>query len=126
GDITWPFARLAFAYVAVTNSTSETLILGSGSPMDYCMLVKGKSGWSPAPFGSPFGDAQLPKLLPGEGFMLGAAIPRDTPCKVEVSYLNDRLSSRIWQKLPSWLKKKLWWASPWRTATTEVIDLSRL
>jgi len=120
--------RLVFAYVAVTNSTKETLVLGSDRPTRCCVLLKGKSGWSPEPFGSHFFfySTPPPKLLPGESFMFGAGIPRDTLCKVGVNYLNDRLSARIWQKLPPWLTKKLSWASPWRTATTEVIDLSRL
>src|SRR5262245_22416097 len=117
---------LAFVLVAVTNSTKETLDLGSGG---CSVLLKGKSGWkSPELVNFTFSSFQSipPKLLPGEGFTFGVGIPSDTPCKVGVNYLNDRLSGRVWQKLPRWLARTLSWASPWRTATTEVIDLNRL
>jgi len=115
------------ARIAVTNNTEQTLILQGRSSFEA--LKQTESGWRGVDFKGayflPLGP--LPsKLPPGQGFTFGVVLPTDTPCKVGVNYLSGRLSGRLWQKLPDWLTKKLSWASPWRTATTEVIDLSRL
>ena len=103
------------ALVAVTNKTKEAFVLGSV----YCLSA---SDYVFRPRRVP---SRPSKLLPGQGSTLQAPIWTGAPCKVGVEYLNDGVSARIWQKLPFWLMRKLLWAPPWRTATTEVINLSR-
>jgi hypothetical protein len=45
------------------------------------------------------------------------------PCKVAVWYSTGRKPSRIWQKMPPWLREEVPWASEGRLISTEVIDL---
>jgi len=122
--------KQTLARVAVTNNTNQTLVLGDSGrswPVHFYVLGQGGSGWKRQPGGLFLWEGRMPpsKLLPGQGFTVQAAIPTERPCKVSLDYLNDGLSGRIWQKLPSRLAAKLSWASPWRTATTEVIDPSK-
>lgn len=115
------------ALIAVTNNSSRSFtysgLIGLPQRVSYEILRETPQGWK-APGGFRCGMGLTRHTLsPGQGFTFEAIVDSDKPCKVEFAYSDGRKPSRIWQRLPSWLSQRLPWSSPWRSATTEPIDL---
>jgi hypothetical protein len=113
------------ALVAVTNNGSRPLTYWARDParfVEYEILRETPQGWK-APTGWRCGTGLMEHTLsPRQGFIFEAIVDSDKRCKVEFTYSDGKTPSRIWQRLPSWLRQRLPWSSPWRTATTEPID----
>ena len=123
----WPEGRptCVRAMIGVTNNRNRSFTyLGySARRVEYEVLSETPEGWK-APLGFRCGAGLMPQTLsPGQGFTFEAIVNADERCKVQFMYSNGTTPSRVWQRLPSWLTQKLPWSSPWRTATTEPIDL---
>ena len=121
------FAKQSYvsAMVALTNRSKQTfsyISFGSGGPV-YRVLHEASMGWTaPETISCGFGLEQR-SLAPAEGMVFEAIIPDDKRCKVSFAYSDGRTPSAYWDKLPYWISARIPWATSWRTATTEVIDL---
>jgi len=117
------------AVVAVTNTSKQAFsYLGYGTRLpdlaSYTILHQTDFGWKEPDTGFRCGTGlELYPLLPSQGFTFEAVVPTDKACKVAFDYSNGRTPHPAWNKLPYWIARKLPWATPWRTATTEPIDL---
>ncbi len=115
------------AVIAVTNNSDQKFVYsargGLARFVEYEILRQTPQGWK-APGGFRCGTGiTRHELLPGQGFTFEAVVDSNTPCKVEFGFSNGRQPNQIWYRLPSWLTQRLPWFSPWRTVTTEPIDL---
>ena len=114
------------AVVAVTNMSKEPFkYLAYGSKhADYTILHQTAFGWKEPGSGFRCGTGlESCTLSQSQGFTFEAVVPMDKACKVAFDYSNGRTPSPVWDKLPFWLSRRLPWATPWRTVTTEPIDL---
>jgi hypothetical protein len=114
------------AVVAVTNVSTQpfTYLAFSSRFADYTILHQTAYGWKEpdSGFGCGTGLESCP-LPPSQGFTFEAVVPTDKVCKVAFDYWDGRTPNPIWDKLPYWVAQRLPWATPWRTVTTEAIDL---
>lgn len=116
------------AVIAVTNNSDQTFTYsarGLSHLVEYEILRQTPQGWkAPGSFRCGTGLTRH-ALLPRHGFTFEAVVDSNTPCKIEFGYSDGRQPNQIWYRLPSWLTQRVPWFSPWRTATTEPIDLSK-
>ena len=114
------------ALIGVTNNSSRSftyLADDSVKGVEYEILRETPESWmAPRGFRCGTGLTQQP-LLPSQGITFEAFIGSAERCKVEFSYYDGRKPNPIWQRLPAWMTQRVPWARPWRTATTDVIDL---
>ena len=93
---------------------------------EYALLYQSPAGWKPDQ-SSSFCCTGMKgyTLAPSQVLTFQAAVDRDKPCRVSLSYTEGRTPSRVWKHLPSWITQNVPWVRTreWSTITTETIDL---
>lgn len=115
----------AYALIEVTNTGKRPVTYRSklNPKLQFpgiIVLSQASSGWV-AHRSIMSGSMGMLTLSPGERMTFVSMIDSDHPCRVSFGY-SDRPPSRLWQRLPVWLSRRLPWGKPYQTVTTDTIN----